>query len=159
MAHCDYRKNFIIIECRHTTQSDYMQFARLCLILRDCHCLKKRHFRHPGKIRSKKSGAWRKMKRQNLVKNEERRERTRIDFMVELRGIEPRTSCMPCKRSPSWAITPNAANDTWCGEKCQIFWVCEFGQDAICRTRAGENAERKYYKHIESSFDEKWDLR
>ena len=26
--------------------------------------------------------------------------------MVELNGIEPLTSCMPCKRSPNWAITP-----------------------------------------------------
>ena len=24
-----------------------------------------------------------------------------LEYMVELRGIEPRTSCMPCKRSPS----------------------------------------------------------
>ena len=26
--------------------------------------------------------------------------------MVELGGLEPPTSCMPCKRSPSWAIAP-----------------------------------------------------
>ena len=30
-------------------------------------------------------------------------------LVVELSGIEPLTSCMPCKRSPSWAIAPNAA--------------------------------------------------
>ena len=27
--------------------------------------------------------------------------------LVELRGIEPRTSWMPFKRSPSWAIAPS----------------------------------------------------
>src|SRR5205807_8533669 len=26
--------------------------------------------------------------------------------LVEVTGIEPVTSCMPCKRSPSWAIPP-----------------------------------------------------
>ena len=28
-------------------------------------------------------------------------------YLVELSGIEPLTSCMPCKRSPDWAIAPN----------------------------------------------------
>ena len=28
-------------------------------------------------------------------------------ILVELSGIEPLTSCMPCKRSPSWAIAPH----------------------------------------------------
>ena len=32
--------------------------------------------------------------------------------LVEISGIEPLTSCMPCKRSPSWAIPPKSRNKT-----------------------------------------------
>ena len=35
----------------------------------------------------------------NIKENKEHEPES--DFMVELRGIEPRTSCMPCKRSPN----------------------------------------------------------
>ena len=32
--------------------------------------------------------------------------------LVELRGIEPLTSCMPCKRAPSCATAPQSIQDT-----------------------------------------------
>ncbi len=39
--------------------------------------------------------------------------RSTVLFLVEITGIEPVTSCMPCKRSPSWAKPPDVCYRPW----------------------------------------------
>ena len=144
MAYCDYRKISLLLSAgtrlrRITCNStDCVWFWQIVIVwknvssgIREKWDLKSPEHKENWQVRI--SG-----------KTEERRERTRIDFMVELRGIEPRTSCMPCKRSPSWAITPNAANDTWYGERCQIFFeFARLGKTHFAEPESGKPKNTK----------------
>jgi hypothetical protein len=51
-------------------------------------------------------------KAQNVNKAPLKRE----DLIVELRGLEPLTFCMPCRRATNCAIAPRAAGDVSDGD-------------------------------------------